>query len=367
MWYNQIVKLTIAVKLNPTPEQYDKLIATMEVFNRAVQCVADVAFEQHTANKIELHHQLYYRLRSEYNMSAQMAVRAIGKACEAYKRDKRVHCEFDIHGAMVFDERMMSFKGLTHVSLLTLSGRELIPIRFGTYQAGRMDRVKGQADLVLRDGVFYLYTTVEMPEAPPSDTIGGVLGIDLGICEIATDSEGNSYSGEPVKAIRRSVKRIRGLLQSKGTKSAKKHLKKIANKQSRYVRDTNHCISKRIVNTASESAKALALEDLKGIRDRSNGFGREMRWLMGNWSFNQLAGYIHYKAALAGIPVITVDPRNTSRTCSVCGYIDKANRKSQSKFLCLECGTELNADYNAALNISVRAALSTGLLSQASA
>jgi len=295
-----------------------------------------------------------------------MAVRAIAKAIEAYKRDKRVHCRFNLHGAMIYDQRIMSFKGLTYVSLLTLSGRERIPIRFGAYQSARMDRIQGQADLVLRNGVFYLFVTIDLPTPPPIEPVG-VLGVDLGIVEIATDSEGNSYSGEPVRAIRRKLKRIRGLLQSKGTKSAKKHLKRIARKQSRYVRDVNHQISKKIVETASRSAKALALEDLKGIRERSNGYVREMRWLMGNWSFNQLAQFIRYKAEMAGIPVVFVDPRNTSRTCSACGHVDKANRKSQAHFKCLQCGFESNADFNAALNIEARAAQSCGLLSQASA
>jgi transposase len=87
---------------------------------------------------------------------------------------------------------------------------------------------------------------------------------------------------------------------------------------------------------------------------------------MGNWSFYQLAQFISYKAEQAGIPMVFVDPRNTSRTCSVCGYVDKANRKSQAHFKCLQCGFEANADYNAALNIEARAAQSPSLLLQPS-
>ena len=78
----------------------------------------------------------------------------------------------------------------THVSLLTLTGRELIPLRFGDYQATRIDRRKGQADLILRAGIFYLYVTIDLPTPPPIKPVG-VLGIDLGITEIATDSEGD--------------------------------------------------------------------------------------------------------------------------------------------------------------------------------
>jgi IS605 OrfB family transposase len=168
-------------------------------------------------------------------------------------------------------------------------------------------------------------------------------------------------AGEVVKALRRRVKRIRGLLQKRGTKSAKRHLKKIQRKQSRFVRDMNHVVSKSLVCTASLSRKAIALEDLSGIRERVS-VSREMRWLLGNWSFSELRQFIEYKAEAAGLPVVTVDPRNTSCTCSTCGYCDKANRKSQSVFKCLQCGLELNADWNAALNIKARGELSDALL-----
>ena len=165
-WYNIGVTQTIALKLEPSLEQYRALLETMEAFNRACQYVADVAYERRLANKIALQRLVYGELRQRFGLSSQMAIRAISKAVEAYKPDKRVQCRFDLHGAMVYDERVMSFKGLTQVnrvracanvvSLLTLWGRVLVPLRFGAYQAARMDRIKGQADLILRDGVFYL-------------------------------------------------------------------------------------------------------------------------------------------------------------------------------------------------------------------
>jgi predicted transposase len=161
------MKQTISLKLEPTSEQYQSLLRTMEAFNRGCQYVADVAYEKRIANKVRIQPIVYSELRTRFGLSSQMAVRAISKAIEAYKRDKRIHCRFDLHGAMVYDQRIMSFKGLTHVSLLTLTGRERIPIRFGAYQAARMDRIQGQADLVLRNGVFYLYVTVDIPTPPP--------------------------------------------------------------------------------------------------------------------------------------------------------------------------------------------------------
>jgi len=355
------VKQTISLKLEPSPEQHAALLETVQAFNAGCQYAADVAYEKRCANKIALQPLVYGPLRERFGLSSQMAVRAISKAVEAYRRDKRVSVRFQPHGAIVYDARIMSFKELTHVSLLSLAGRLLIPMRYGAYQAARLHYARGQADLVLRDGSFFLFVTIDLPTSPPTDPTG-VLGVDLGIVEIAADSDGNSYSGEPVKSVRRQVKRMRSVLQSKGTRSAKRHLRKIKRRQSRFVRNTNHCIAKRLVQQAQATGRALALEDLKGIRERDNGFSREMRWLLGQWSFDQLARFVRYKAEAAGVSVVFVDPRNTSRTCSGCGHCDKANRKSQSRFHCHQCGLDLNADLNAALNIRARAAQSDGLL-----
>jgi putative transposase len=357
------VKQTIALKLEPSAEQHQALLETLEAFNAGCQYAADVAYEKRCASKVALQPFVYGTLRERFGLSSQMAIRAIAKAVEAYKRDKRVHVRFQPHGAMVYDERIMSFKGLAHVSLLSLTGRLLVPLRYGAYQAARIDRAQGQADLVLREGVFFLLVTIDLPTPPPSEP-SGVLGVDLGIVEIAADSDGQCYSGEPVKSVRRRLKRLRSLLQSKGTKSARRHLRKIKRRQSRFVRDTNHCISKQLVQHAHSTGQALALEDLKGIRERANGFSCEMRWLLGNWAFDQLAQFVRYKAEAAGVRVVFVDPRNTSRTCSTCGHCDRGNRKSQLQFLCLRCGLDINADFNAALNIQARADLSDGLLFQ---
>src|SRR5262249_26088553 len=135
------------------------------------------------------------------------------------------------------------------------------------------------------------------------------------------------------------------------TKNAKRRLKQTAGRERRFHRATNHCISKALVKKAVVSCKALALEDLFGIRERVT-VRHEHRYERHSWAFFQLRQYITYKAAQAGVSVHLVDPRNTSRTCSACGHCEKANRTSQESFLCQRCGFATNADYNAALNIS---------------
>lgn len=160
------MKQTVVVRLEPDGEQFKRLLTTMEAFNKACQQVADVAYEQRTSNKIALQPIVYMNLRNEYGLSSQMAVRAISKACEAYRHDKRVHIRFDLHDGMIFDQRLLSFKGITDVSLLCLEGRELIPFRFVAYTTARVDRAVGQADLLLEENTFFLHIYIDMASAP---------------------------------------------------------------------------------------------------------------------------------------------------------------------------------------------------------
>jgi putative transposase len=352
------VKQTIALKLEPSQEQHAALLATLQAFNAGAQLAADLAYERRCANKIALQPLVYGDLRSRFGLSSQMAIRAISKAVEAYKRDKRVHVRFKPHGAMVYDERIMAFKGLTHVSLLTVAGRQLIPLRFGAYQAARLDRAKGQADLVYQEGAFFLYVTIDLPTPPPVET-DDVLGVDLGIVNVAVDSHGEAHTGEAIRAVRRRYLKLRQGLQKCRTKSAKRHLRRAKRKESRFVKHVNHCIAKHLVQKACQGQRALALENLSGIRERAT-VRKSQRYERNSWAFYQLRQFIAYKAEAAGIPVILVDPRNSSRTCPTCGHCAKENRRSQSEFLCVECGFSANADFVGATNIYRKGRESTG-------
>ncbi len=347
------MKQTMLLKLVPTPEQHRALLDTMHAFNAACNYVARVAFAEKTANKFELQKIVYGELRGTYKLAAQLAIRAISKTSGAYKRDKSIQPTFKPESAMVYDERVMSFKGLLTVSLLTLSRRVLVPFRVGGYQASRMDSIKGQADLLYRDGIFSLAVTLDVPTPAPDD-VTATLGVDLGIVNLATDSTGESFSGERVERNRKRHHTLRQRLQKRGTKSAKRHLKKLSGKEARFKKNTNHVISKRIVHKAKANRQGIAIEELRHIRSRTE---RTVRHSQRNrhtsWSFGQLRSFLSYKAALAGVPLHLVDPRNTSRTCYACGHCAKENRQSQAIFCCVQCGHTDNADRNAARNISV--------------
>jgi IS605 OrfB family transposase len=296
------VRLTLPVKLAPDCQQAASLIATVERFNAACNWIASVAFRERCANKVALQKIVYYETRERFDLAAQLTIRAIGKVVEAYKRDRSIQPRFRSHGAVPYDERIMSWKGVEHISLLGLDGRLVIPVLLAPYQAARIDRRRGQADLIVRDGTFYLYLTVEAPE-PAVDFVPDYLGIDLGIVNIAADSDGRTYTGGHVNSVRRRQRRLRKRLQMKRTTSARRLLKLRRRKERRFAADINHVISKCIVAVAKGTTRGIALEDLQGIRERVS-VQRRQRATLHAWSFDQLRQHIAYKAALAGVDVV---------------------------------------------------------------
>jgi len=327
----------------------------MERFNEACNFISEFSFQNKTFGKILLQKHLYREIRERFLLSAQMTVRAVGKVSESYQIDRRCKHKFDHRGAMVYDQRILSFKSLETCSILTLEGRETINIAYGGYQKLDLNRIRGQADLILINDLFYLMVVVDLPEDPEFEP-KEILGIDLGIVNIATTSDGHQFSGKQCAKIRKKYSVIRSKLQSTGSWNAKKHLKNISGRERRFKRDVNHCVSKQIVALAKDTFSGIALENLRGIRERVTGY-KELRAAISKWAFFEIASFIRYKAQRSGVPVYFIDPHNTSKQCSKCGFIDKDNRKSQSEFFCLKCGHKDNADVNAAKNIAQRAAV----------
>lgn len=362
------MKLTLQTQLFPSQEQAELLKETIRNFNAACNWLAEKAFELQTANKVKLQQLYYYDLRREFNLSAQMAAICIRHVGGTYSRDKKICPRFREFAAMPYDSRIYSFKGVDRVSLLTLQGRIIVPFVMGKYQAEKFGNAKGQADLVFRerDGKWFLLVTVDIPDGETFPTTD-FIGVDLGITNLATPSIGEPFAGDDVKRISKKYADLRQTLQRKASAQSKngkrprnirKFLKRISKKVRNFKKHSNHVISKKIVQTAIDTRKAIALEDLSGIRKRcEKRFRKSQRAMFSGWSFYELRNYIAYKAKLAGIPVVLVNPKNTSRECFECGHIAKENRKSQSEFECVNCSHTDIADINASKIIARRASV----------
>jgi putative transposase len=217
----------------------------------------------------------------------------------------------------------------------------------------------GMIPLCFINGKFFLYVTCEVPE-PPIKKRNKVLGVDMGIKNVATLSDGINFGGGKILAIRKRNKKLRDKLDKKRTKSARRKIKR-NHREHNFATNENHIISKQIVSIAKGTNSMIALENLSGINEQLT-VRKKQRAKQHSWTFFQLRLFIEYKAKLAGVRVILVDAHYTSQRCFECSHIDKRNRKSQSKFKCVNCGHTNNADINGAKNIAFLARpSSTGL------
>ena len=351
------MNLTAQLKLEPTAEQVLVLRATLVASNAACDYISGVAWDSKTFRQFDLHRLCYREARSRFGLSAQAAVRCISKVADAYKLDRKAKRAFRPMGSAAYDQRILSYNlEASRVSIRALEGRLNISFVCGEHQRRLLANRKGETDLTFVRGKWYVLANCSSPD-PAQAAPNGFLGVDLGVAQIAADSDGNLYSGSEIKSVRHRQRRLRAKLQSKQTRSAKRRLRKLSGKERRFAKHVNHVISKQIVAAAERTGRGIAVEELTGIRDRIRATRRQ-RGVLHSWAFAQLRMFLEYKAKLAGVRLIAVDPRNSSRECSACGHAEKRNRSSQSNFRCAACGFAGHADTNAARVIAGRAAVS---------
>lgn len=369
---------TIIVRLE-TDEQTPNLRRTLKEHTDCFNVVARIGFESKCSNSVELHKKTYYTLRARYpDLPAQLVCAARVKASETVRsaltwerkhalqfsklvvkakrlgKDapafKPIKVPQSKSASIRYDQRSyrVNWESRT-VSLATVAGRIEVGFTVPKNAIHYIGSKVRSADLCFRNGYFYLHIVISIP-APTVKLSQEVMGIDLGLNHPAVTSNGSFLGERRWKEQERRRFRLRRQLQAKGTRSAKRHLKKLAGKQFRQRRNHDHVLSKRITQNARPGS-TIVLENLTNIRENIRHKKGEGQRRIHSWSFAQLLSYIAYKAEARGIKVVTVDPRHTSQTCSRCQHISRSNRRSQNLFLCQKCGYSLNADLNASKNI----------------
>jgi len=347
----------VTVKLRVNEDNAAALAETFDRFNTVCNRVSQIAWETKTFRVYDLHHATYHALRAEFGLPSQLTVRAIAKVADSYKTDRSVRHVFGPRGAVVYDARCFKLKNLSSVELTTVRGRRRFVMAHGGKQRAQLAAgAIGEADLLFRDGNYYLAISVKT-EAPPVRDPEGFLGVDLGIRNIAADSDGTLYAGGKLRRYRTRCRRTRRRLQALRTRGARRLLVKRRRKERRHATHVNHGISKKIVAVAEGTGRGVGVEDLTGIRDRTT-VRRADRAEHSGWAFHQLRAFLAYKCADSGIPFVAVDARNTSRTCPACGFVDKRNRPSQAEFRCIQCALSGHADLFAAQEVARRATVS---------
>ncbi|MDT9693180.1 transposase [Streptomyces sp. P9(2023)] len=370
------MKLVVQVKLLPSSEQAAALEATLRACNRAATHVAAVAFEQGVKDRNGLHKLLYTNIKATFGLSAQPAVRVVKKVVDAYtalaaqakagllgkptsKRYLKAMSgpvSFRPEAAQPFDDRCLSWQAdACTVSIWTVDGR-LKGIRY-TASADQLKTLtehrRGESDLVQRKGKWYLLATCEVPELEVYEPVDWI-GVDRGIVNLATTSDGTNYQGRRLTRYRRWQARKRAELQAKGTRSAKRRLARRSGKEQRHAMHVNHRISKEIVSVAQRTGRGIAVEVLDGIRDRVR-LRRDQRGRISSWPFHQLGQHLAYKARRAGVPYLEVDPAYTSQRCPRCGHTERSNRPTRDHFCCRRCGLAGPSDHVAGVNVRDRA------------
>jgi putative transposase len=354
---------TIRIQLEPSPAQAAALAETSQQFTQAFNLFVQIGWQANLSNATKLHFLAYYPVRDALpDLNSNLTNTARAKAAEALRSafELRKDAErtvsmpqssacpprYNVHTYRVDWESQtvrMSLNG----------GRQTIRFKVMDYAAKYVGYPVDTADLVEQDGIWWLYVVVTVP-APAVEPTDQVVGVDLGLNRPAVTSNNRFLGQRRWKAIEgRYFKRIRAL-QKKGTKSAKRHLRKIKRRRARFRNDADHVLSKQIV-AAAEIGATIVLENLKDIRKRMKARGHTAtKRRMHSWPFASLKTKIEYKAEERGCTVVAVDPRHTSQRCSCCGHTARNNRRSQSVFKCRQCGFHLNADLNGARNIAAK-------------
>ncbi|MBI4441349.1 IS200/IS605 family element transposase accessory protein TnpB [Candidatus Woesearchaeota archaeon] len=332
-----IVRATAKIRIEARTELYK----TVSIYQKAMQHCIDLGWEKNIHNNIKLHPFVYQHLRS-IGLPAQLAVSCIKQSCGMLKKAKskpivkRTAIRYNF-------PRSATLKG-TLLNILTVKGRIRIPFEVPTcYQEYfTWNMTKSLLSIDRKGRCFFLFCFCkEVNVNAPDKQL--MLGIDLGINNLAVTSDGTFYRSGHVKSIKRRFQYLRDKLQAKGTRSAKRLLKKVSGREKRFMVWVNHNISKRIIE---KRPSEIVMENLKGIRKCNRG-KRINRWIS-NWSFHQLQNFIQYKAERKGIRFRKVKPDYTSQLCSRCGTL--GHRKGAS-FVC-KCGFRLNADLNASRNLA---------------
>uniref|UniRef100_UPI00145D653A RNA-guided endonuclease InsQ/TnpB family protein n=1 Tax=Brasilonema sp. UFV-L1 TaxID=2234130 RepID=UPI00145D653A len=354
--------LTLVCKLNPTPIQSEKLEVVLHAFAAACNYTNEVIKPQITS-KTTIQNVVYEDLRSKFGLAANLAVRAcarVGANRLAAKRQGKPVKAFKPTSAD-YDARIFAFREKDWtVSLTTLSGREHIKIDAGNYQRGKLKgRKPTSAQLCKhRDGQYYIHIQLkdEVPDPQPTKK---VIGVDFGRRDIAATSNGDSWSGKQLTKTRDRYSKARASLQKKAstrTRSSRRRcrqvLARLSGRERRFQAWVNHNISKTIIQQAKSEKALVAIEDLTGIRERTNQKPRNKteRRRSNSWAFYQLRMFLEYKGLRDGVEVIAVSPAYTSQTCNQCLHI---GLRSEKKFKCGNCRLSCDADLNGAKVIAL--------------
>ena len=381
--------VNIKVKLNILePNVGMKFSKTMEQYRLACNYVSEYLFNNNfPLNKNEVQKVIYNTIREKFNLKSQMTISCIRSVIARYKTVKtqmarRPYKYQDqntgewyrevrdlnwLHKPISFNRpqvdlqrnRDWSYLSSGQLSINTLDGRvkvEPICRGFNQYLDGTWKF--GLAKLLKSSGKWYLHISATKEVADfDKQTVKHVVGLDRGLRFLATsyDEQGKTafFDGQAIMRKRATYQKLRATLQAKGTKSAKRRLKKLSGRENRWISDVNHCLSKTLVKKYGANT-LFVLENLNGVSFERTDLPKALRNQNKSWAFYQLEQFLTYKAHLHNSEVVEVSAKYTSQRCPKCGVIKKDNRHHEKhEYHCTNCGYCSNDDRIGAMNIQL--------------
>lgn len=365
------LRRTAITRISVTPDQREALERTLDEWRRGCNIASKVGWQEGESTKTSLQSMAYEIIREETDLGSQHSILAVHQAADALKSAR----EAERGGRQVsrptfrsptikYDARTMTlFEDESEVSLTTTSGRVrcrlILPEDDDGYQFKFLDDEGWEvteSTLKARDGGYFLHIgfrkslSARSSEKSTAAENRTVLGVDLGIENIAVTSTAHFESGRELHHEHRTFEAVRRGLQETGTESAHRTLIQRENVERRYTRHYLHRVANAIIEEALEyDCGYIVFENLKHIGAVLPGDQKFHKW-----AHDQLVQFVRYKATERGIKVVFVDPKNTSRRCSECDHVSEKNRPTRDFFECQNCGATANADYNAAKNIGLR-------------
>lgn len=203
--------------------------------------------------------------------------------------------------------------------------------------------------LLRKPSGWYVLLQIDLAEQPVEKSTNPPVGVDMGITHALALSDGRFFDNP--KSLQASLKKLRVLQRSisrkkRGGKNRRKAVQKVARLHEHIANQRSdwwHKTTRKLVDTYG----TIALEDLSLKFMLQNGHLSRSAHDVGLGMFRSL---LDYKAIMAGVEVIAVNPRNTSQVCSGCGSIILKDL-SVRVHVCPDCNLVLDRDVNAARNI----------------
>lgn len=356
-----MVTRTVVFPMSPTKEQKKALEKTMSLYTKAfIQCI-DVAWEMEKLSAVKVHKETYKKLKKKLGLKSQYLCSARNRAVENVKsirvlkkKGKKVSKPIITRVPIRLDARTLSFDKLRETaSVATQNGRIKIPIFWHRQAVKYKDWGCKSGEVGIDRKGRWVIRLIFEKEPEMLKRTGNVIGVDRGIRHAIVSSNNRFLGKGSFAEHERKLLMLMSRLQSKGTHSARRHLKKSAGRWRRFKENCDRIIAKDFFSTILPG-DTIVLEKLTNIRERCGSKGKvnkKHRSKMGRWSFRRLENAIKYIAELSGVYVEYIKPHYTSQMCSNCNIIVKGNRKNQSFYSC-SCGLKLSADLNASRNIS---------------